>query len=257
MIIVKCNEDNFAYDIHSLIKAFYPSEEVKVFVKGEKELHSDEGLPELEIVFLADSIEISSLNDSIRVIADYNNRSEYKNELKLALYSYLSKLTNKLLPWGTLTGIRPTKIAKGLIDDGASNDDVVSYMKSRYLCSDEKASLSIDIAHYENKILEPIDYEKGYSLYIGIPFCPSTCLYCSFTSFPIAKYRHLARRGSDRPGSERQSRCRDGHQIHHSRWLHQKPLCQVCPQIPHRSVFERQTFQPAFLARVPSRKQGA
>ena len=59
--------------------------------------------------------------------------------------------------------------------------DILSYMQETYYCSEEKALLAIDIAKREKRILADIHYEKGYSLYIGIPFCPTTCLYCSFT----------------------------------------------------------------------------
>ena len=58
-------------------------------------------------------------------------------------------------------------------------------MRERYLVSPEKTSLAITIANREREILKNIDYEKGYSLYIGIPFCPSICLYCSFSSYPL------------------------------------------------------------------------
>ena len=56
------------------------------------------------------------------------------------------------------------------------------------MASDEKINLSLEIAAREKKLLEPLDYERGYSLYVGIPFCPTTCLYCSFTSYPISKW---------------------------------------------------------------------
>ena len=62
-------------------------------------------------------------------------------------------------------------------------------MKQTYLASDEKIQLSIDIAERERTLLSQLDYENGYSLYIGIPFCPSTCLYCSFTSYPLASWK--------------------------------------------------------------------
>ena len=51
--------------------------------------------------------------------------------------------------------------------------------ETQYFASDEKITLSIDIAKRERALLNRIDYENGYSLYIGIPFCPTTCLYCS------------------------------------------------------------------------------
>ena len=61
-------------------------------------------------------------------------------------------------------------------------------MKEIYLASPEKIGLSIEIAKRERELLRDIDYKNGYSLYIGIPFCPTTCLYCSFTSYPVAKW---------------------------------------------------------------------
>lgn len=63
-------------------------------------------------------------------------------------------------------------------------------MKDTYLASDEKIELATDIAERENAILKKIDYDNGYSLYIGIPFCPTTCLYCSFTSYPLVSWKN-------------------------------------------------------------------
>ena len=62
-------------------------------------------------------------------------------------------------------------------------------MKETYLISDEKLNLAIDISRRESRILSDINYKEGYSLYVGIPFCPTTCLYCSFTSYPISMYK--------------------------------------------------------------------
>ena len=55
--------------------------------------------------------------------------------------------------------------------------------------STEKGELAIEIADREKKLLDTLHYENGYSLYIGIPFCPTTCLYCSFTSYPIFSWK--------------------------------------------------------------------
>src|SRR5699024_1007381 len=50
-------------------------------------------------------------------------------------------------------------------------------------------ALSITIANRERDLLKNIDYQNGYSLYVGIPFCPSICLYCSFSSSPLERWR--------------------------------------------------------------------
>ncbi|CBL35652.1 Coproporphyrinogen III oxidase and related Fe-S oxidoreductases [butyrate-producing bacterium SM4/1] len=101
----------------------------------------------------------------------------------------MSGLTGRTLPWGTLTGIRPTKIALTRLYEGMSEEEIRDYMRETYLTSREKIQLSLDVARREKELLSAVDYENGYSLYIGIPFCPTTCLYCSFTSFPIGKWQ--------------------------------------------------------------------
>lgn len=109
--------------------------------------------------------------------------------MKEHLYRLLEEETGQPLPWGTLTGIRPTKIPMQMLDEGKTKEEIASYMKQTYLASDEKINLSIAIAERERALLSRLDYKNGYSLYIGIPFCPSTCLYCSFTSYPLTAWK--------------------------------------------------------------------
>ncbi len=121
--------------------------------------------------------------------ADLENHLEAKNVIKHLFYEMLCERTGRTLPWGSLTGIRPTKIALTRLEEGWSEEQIRSYMKETYMASDEKIDLCIEIAAREKELLAPVDYEKGYSLYVGIPFCPTTCLYCSFTSYPISKWK--------------------------------------------------------------------
>ena len=210
MIVIKLNQAKFEYDIHSLIKAFYPAEEVKVFEIGTKDLQSTTGMPEGSVRFEEDCIKFSlrtkverkagfdcnettcgdeDIKSETVMTGNGEERSEVKCKLKHLLYSVLSQYTGKVLPWGNLTGIRPTKIAYGLLEEGKNEAEVVSYMEEIYDCSKEKAELSVDIANRERKLLSTLHYENGYSLYLGIPFCPTTCLYCSFTSYPIGLWK--------------------------------------------------------------------
>ena len=123
------------------------------------------------------------------VILQTDERKEIKNELKRLLYRVLSAHTNQQLPWGNLTGIRPTKIPMALLEQGWKNPDIASYMRNTYYTSNEKTALAIAIANRERHLLKDINYENGYSLYVGIPFCPSICLYCSFSSSPIGIWK--------------------------------------------------------------------
>ena len=191
MIIVTLNEDRYAYDIHSLVKAFYPEQDVKVFAEGTKEEQSDAGMPAFFVIFKEEEIcagITGKTQKTIRLGAP-QDKGAVKNDLKQLLYGILSEETGKTLPWGTLTGIRPTRLAMQLLEQGRTAEEADAYMRSTYLCSKEKTELAIDIAKREQKILADIHYEEGYSLYVGIPFCPTTCLYCSFTSFPIRAWK--------------------------------------------------------------------
>ena len=194
MIIVKLNKPEFEYDIHSLVKAFFPEENVSVTAE---EKHYDEPASWMfRMDYREDGIAVEWRKNGEEepagqayIAADFTERKEAKNQLKQGLYRILSGMTGKELPWGTLTGIRPTKIPMKLLEEGQSKETIRSYMKDTYFASDEKIELSIEIAERELDILKQIDYENGYSLYIGIPFCPTTCLYCSFTSFPLVTWR--------------------------------------------------------------------
>ena len=220
MITVQLNEPNFEYDIHSLVKAFYPQHDVlvkampreefpesvfhlvvnydrknhmidfKFFEHNQKETQEEDDAAKEETVAQDHENramkEKMALDGSVQV--DFENRKKTKNELKQQLYYLLTVYAGKTLPWGTLTGIRPTKIPMELLEEGKSEDEIRSYMKETYLASDEKIELSLSVAKRELELLSRIDYENGYSLYVGIPFCPSTCLYCSFTSYPLAKW---------------------------------------------------------------------
>lgn len=114
--------------------------------------------------------------------------SRRRNELKRYVYQLFQDYTKKELPWGTLTGIRPTKIAMELLQEGKSEEEIIDYYQKEYLATGQKAHMCAKISMREQALLGTFPYEEQYSLYIGIPFCPSTCLYCSFTSYPIHKY---------------------------------------------------------------------
>lgn len=164
---ITCNRVGVEYDIHSLIKAFYPSEEIKVVSPATGTL--PEGVTaDMEII---------------------TEEPFDKNAFKADLYKRLCMQTGRTLPWGNLIGIRPTKIPMFMLEEGKTEVEIADFMKKTHFVSDEKIALSIDIAKREKELLDTLHYEDGYSLYIGIPFCPTTCLYCSFTSYPICSWK--------------------------------------------------------------------
>lgn len=77
-----------------------------------------------------------------------------------------------------------------MLGQGYRNVEIADYMRKTYYTSNEKTSLAIAIANRERHLLKDINYQNGYSLYVGIPFCPSICLYCSFSSSPIGIWKN-------------------------------------------------------------------
>lgn len=186
------NKKDFEYDVYSLVRAFYPKSQVQMYYTDEE--HTGEYQLLLLLTYGEQEIHLTIQKDGQKVVeqsaavAYDRDRKETKNVLKRLVYGSLQSCTKTSLPWGNLTGIRPTKIPMKLLEEGWKNVDIADYMRNTYAVSNEKTSLAISIANREKAILESFDYENGYSLYVGIPFCPSICLYCSFGSHPLDKW---------------------------------------------------------------------
>jgi oxygen-independent coproporphyrinogen-3 oxidase len=116
-----------------------------------------------------------------------DEKKEVKRFIKTSIYNMLSDYTGVKCSWGILTGIRPAKNVNELWEKGATDDEVRDILTNKYLATMDKVNLAIEVAYAEQKILRTNDGKKA-SIYIGIPFCPTRCLYCSFTSFSLSQY---------------------------------------------------------------------
>ncbi|WP_018924225.1 coproporphyrinogen III oxidase [Salsuginibacillus kocurii] len=98
----------------------------------------------------------------------------------------LTSWTGKTQPWGTLTGIRPTKLYHQMYRSGLSHSDIKKTLKDDYLISDEKIAMLERIVKRQLEVLPDLyEIKKGVSIYIGIPFCPTMCAYCTFPAYAI------------------------------------------------------------------------
>lgn len=202
MIEIKILGEDYEQDVRPLVKAFYPDDAIVIAGK-EKEDQEEQPDKFLELVveparcnirFQAEDRVYEETEDfSVPVPGVYQNegtpdRRMYRNYLHRRLYGIFAKETGKTLPWGTLTGIRPTKQALERLEQQDNKEDIAAYFKNEYLCSDEKTELCLQVAQKEQKLLYGIEDKDSYSIYIGIPFCPSICLYCSFSSYSLKQY---------------------------------------------------------------------
>ena len=105
------------------------------------------------------------------------------NDSKRRAYAFFRKITGKDLDWGILTGVRPGKLYNEL---KARGEDPEQVLKERYYVSDGKIALLRRVSESQQTVKRSPD-PKAVGLYVGIPFCPTRCQYCSFTSNPYKR----------------------------------------------------------------------
>ena len=107
-----------------------------------------------------------------------------KRHIKIELYNYLSALTGKSMPWGSLTGIRPTKLFYELKNELGSSMLAKNELIKTFKVSPKKAETAFQVTKNQTKI--EIN-DNLVDLYLNIPFCTTKCYYCSFISAPISQ----------------------------------------------------------------------
>lgn len=191
-IILDVRDPQYYDDAVVLVRSFFPRTEVaqQSRLKGDQSLTepffcgSEPGIRELsgkDTLFVRPQIPEERGKDG-EIKSKKIRHEEFKRKLYLALSSY----TGKTLPWGYLTGVRPSKIAFAMLEEGAGDGEILAEFEKKHLTRPDKAKLALTVAKREREILGMRTFQDGYSLYIGIPFCPTTCLYCSFPSYSIA-----------------------------------------------------------------------
>lgn len=183
------NKTIYEYDIRSLILAFMLGEKIELTDSVDSiydfilEVSYEENKTILSLYQKGKFIE------HLILLGNYKEKKSFKNQMKRGIYKIFSKALKKELPWGTLTGVRPTKIVFDGFAQGKLKEQIIEDFQEEYLASKEKAVLCTEVVSKEQELLSKFDYKKGYSLYVGIPFCPSTCMYCSFASYPIQTFQ--------------------------------------------------------------------
>lgn len=114
--------------------------------------------------------------------ADVLDSGEVKRCVKIAVYNAFCRFTyNKPeLPWGILTGVRPGKLAHKLVDGGIKLAELPSVLERNYLLPQRQGHLLTRICTLQKQLLSDSERYNEAGIYIGVPFCPSRCTYCSF-----------------------------------------------------------------------------
>lgn len=215
MVKIILPERDFDYELQALVASFFPGQHVQAEVCGEepgtidskedKELLATINIKwsqyKISADFQAKSFLVSR-QSFVTGDGDWHKhidksahpyRTYYKNVLKKLVFCLIKDFPEEMLPeglirrvpaWGTMTGVRPVKIVMDEILNGNDINSIRESLDNIYCLDSEKAELAVQVATCEAELLKMAGYGSGYSLYIGIPFCPTTCLYCSFASNP-------------------------------------------------------------------------
>lgn len=198
MIKVCLKNHNLEYEIKEIINLFFSDDIIftdeiaacneNVFILSQINECDDELIVYSKVVFNG----ISSEEVLKNRIPDLPllRKKVIKRTVKLGLLKVLSKVTGKFISWGTLTGVRPTKVVRELMNNGLGDDEIIKNLQEYYGVSEAKALLMIEVTKNEKTIIEQ-NAPDSVSIYVGIPFCPDRCLYCSFTSNLIKKYGQM------------------------------------------------------------------
>lgn len=179
MIDLICEGYDAAYELGNICNLFIPYVGEKVIVKAVYETDFAKAyLYKGEVLLYEAAYPIVLANDEIR------DKKAIKEALKKAVYDTLKEYTGREMPWGILTGIRPTKLAHEALKSGMSDEAIDAYLEEAYKVSSNKRVLMREVAKQELAILSKNEPNE-ISIYIGIPFCPTRCVYCSFTAYSL------------------------------------------------------------------------
>ena len=178
---IKLVGNNETYAVRDIVRLFVPMQKYEFVIGNDYDV----------LASFANGIYFAEYKTENNVFSHRILKNEYdKNTLKLCLFSAMQKAFEQKPPWGILTGIRPTKTVREMLQSGFSNEKIAEILKNDYLVDRNKIGLALMCAKNERKIIGGIP-ENSVSLYVSIPFCPTRCHYCSFISQSLAYSKKL------------------------------------------------------------------
>ena len=176
----------FRYEMEALCRMFLHGRELKITEEAEIPPKEDYIYTALE----GDEITVKAKIDGKYAEAKRTAENDHARNMELAVFGVLTEILSIRPKWGVLTGIRPVKLAMQLHDTELSEEEIRKKLKEERLVSDEKLDLLLTTMEHELEI-RASSRPNSVSLYISIPFCPSRCSYCTFTSHSVEKAAKL------------------------------------------------------------------
>lgn len=191
---------DFKREVERLVRLFLPDSTVSFSHTG----HEDEVTIHVYLREMGDTVlyargewrsqgETVSLHEYERNVPAHDGeerRKRGKQAVLHVLYDCLADITGKRQPWGILTGVRPLKLVHRMIRLGLDAASIRRQLSHHYRISPARIELMLDIALHQLQVMPDLyNLDKEVSLYVGIPFCPTHCAYCTFPAYSMAEKR--------------------------------------------------------------------
>ena len=160
MIYLKQNTDAYDNDFRTMIQAFIPREKII--------LQETDTRLTFQADFTEDQVTLSLWEDGKKLdeetaVCHYQDKKEARNPIKAAAYYLLSRYCGKTLPWGSMTGVRPTKFATARLEQGWKREDIIREYEELYLTTGQKGEICYRVAKREQELLQPFRYTEEYT----------------------------------------------------------------------------------------------
>lgn len=183
-LYVKNNK--FWFELENLARLFFPNEKINVYKEFDN-VETPYIYSEMSEVITV-KVKINSFSEERTAKIICNDVEDELSTVQL-LYQILCNYSGITQPWGLLTGVRPVKLLRR-VGEEVGEIKAQSKFLNDFFVSEEKFSLAKETEINEKKILN-LSKPESFSLYVGIPFCPSRCSYCSFVMSSIERAEKL------------------------------------------------------------------
>lgn len=185
-MVLIIDSHSFRYEAEALCRMFLHGRELKITENPQIPAEEDYIYTAVD----GGEITVKAKVDGKYAEAKRRAENEHARNLELAAFGVLTEILSIRPKWGVLTGIRPVKLAMQMHDEGLSEGEIREKLSTQRLVSEEKLDLLLTTMEHELEI-RASSKPNSVSLYISIPFCPSRCSYCTFTSHSVEKAAKL------------------------------------------------------------------
>ncbi|CAG9622553.1 coproporphyrinogen III oxidase [Sutcliffiella rhizosphaerae] len=188
--ILGINDDRYKRPLTLIADLFFEETELVLGEDASSDLEINFAIQETDSLFFVNGKlfeQSSSLEmELVPSESEKDNFRRKKQAISNVYLTLLQEYTGMIQKWGILTGIRPTKLLHSKLQQGISREKAHQQLREDYLITDEKISLMQQIVDRQLQVVPDLyNLQEEVSIYIGIPFCPTKCAYCTFPAYAI------------------------------------------------------------------------